>query len=284
MPFTQGVVFGTIDIVMGVAFFVTPLLLIGLGGWRNTMYLMGGMGLLATGLWMIFGKERVTGEYRERMKSQLQNPLLVVLKYKQLWVMGFGMGTTMVGQTAFEIFWPTYATEDLGVSITTAGVALGIMLLVAGPTVFLVNAVPALAQRQTLVLAACGIATAGANLGLLYIDSVPTLLLMPVVRGLFAAYFPVLMIMVYQLPGIKPREVVVGVAFMQTSIWIGAAIGPLLVGFLQDATGDLRLALLTTAFTPLGLVLSAAILQWQRSNPTRNVALPVEERVGDQAR
>ena len=269
MSFTQGVVFGTIDIVMGVAFFLTPLLLDWLGGWRNTLYLMGGMGILSALVWMILGGERVTGEYRERMESQFENPLLAVLKYKQLWVMGIGMGITMVAQTAFEVFWPTFAEEGLGVSTKIAGVVFGIMQLVAGPTIFLVNAIPALARRQTLVLAACGVATVGANLGLLFVGSVPALLLMPVVRGLFSVYFPVLMLMVYQLPGIRPREVAAGIAFMQTSVWIGAAIGPLLVGFLQEATGDLRMALLATVFTPLVLVLTAAIIQGQRSEVTR---------------
>ena len=273
MTFTQGVIFGSIDIMMGVAFFLTPLLMEWLGGWRNTLYLMGGMGILSALVWMVLGGERETGEYRERMQSQIQNPLITVLKHKQLWVMGMGMCITMVAQTAFEVFWPTFAEEGLGVSIKTAGAVFGIMQLVAGPTIFLVNAIPALARRHTLVLAACGVALVSANVGFLFLNSVPSLLLMSVVRGLFSAYFPILMIMVYQLPGIRPREVAAGVAFMQTSVWIGAAIGPLLVGFLQEATGDLRLALLATIFTPLILVLTAAILQGQRSELTRREAV-----------
>ena len=40
-----------------------------------------------------------------------------------------------------------------------------------------------------------------------------------------------------------------GIAFMQTSIWLGNAIGPLIVGYVQEASGDLRLALLCIAFT-----------------------------------
>ena len=41
------------------------------------------------------------------------------------------------------------------------------------------------------------------------------------------------------------------------------------MGFLQEATGDLRMALLATTFTPLVLVLTAAILQGQRSEVAR---------------
>ena len=70
-------------------------------------------------------------------------------------------------------------------------------------------------------------------------------------------------------------EAAVGVAFMQTSIWLGAAVGPLLVGFIQEGTGDLRLALMSTAFTPLILVLVAAIIHGMRSKQTQTaVAVP----------
>ena len=77
------------------------------------------------------------------------------------------------------------------------------------------------------------------------------------------------MLMVYQLPGIKPREVAVGVSFMQTSIWVGAVIGPLLVGFVQEATGDLRMPLTVAALSPLILVLAAGLLNMEVFNSNK---------------
>ena len=265
LAFTQGIVFGAIAIVMGVALFATPLFLEATGSWRKTLYIMGSVGIVSTVLWTILGKERVTPEYLERMESQLQNPLVNALKYKQLWMMGLSMCSAAVAVTAFDVFWPTFAQEGLEVSLIVAGMVMGIIQLVAGPATFLVNAIPELARRQTMVLGACGAALIGTNLGMLFLGSVPLLLMMPIVRGVASIYFPVLMIMVYQLPGIRPREVAVGVAFLLTSNWLGAAIGPLLVGFVQEVTGDLRFALYTTSFTPLVMVAAAAVLQVQRS-------------------
>ena len=265
LAFTQGIVFGAIAIVMGVALFATPLFLEATGSWRKTLYIMGSVGIVSTVLWTILGKERVTPEYQERMESQLQNPLVNALKYKQLWMMGLSMCSAAVAVTAFDVFWPTFAQEGLEVSLIVAGMVMGIIQLVAGPATFLVNAIPELARRQTMVLGACGAALICTNLGMLFLGSVPLLLMMPIVRGVASIYFPVLMIMVYQLPGIRPREVAVGVAFLLTSNWLGAAIGPLLVGFVQEATGDLRFALYTTSFTPLVMVAAAAVLQVQRS-------------------
>ena len=265
MPFTQGAVFGVTSIVLGAALFITPLLLEALGGWRNVLYIMGAMGIVSAVLWTILGRERVTAEYEVRMESQLQNPVLNVLKYKQIWLMCLGMCSASITTSSFDVFWPTFAQENLEVSLTIAGITVGIIQLVGGPATFLVNAIPELARRQTLVLGVSAVALIGTNLGLLFLDSVPLLLMMPVVRGAASLYFTIHMIMVYQLPGIRPREVAVGVAFMLTSVWLGAAIGPLVVGSVQEATGDLGFALYTVAFTPLVMVVSAAILQVQRS-------------------
>ena len=89
LAFTQGVIFGVIGLLMGVGLFVTPFLLETLGSWRDTLYIMGGIGLASAALWTILGRERVTAEYQQRMESQRQNPLLNALKYKQLWFMAW---------------------------------------------------------------------------------------------------------------------------------------------------------------------------------------------------
>ena len=265
LPFTQGVVFGATSIVMGVALFITPLLIETLGSWRNVLYIFGSVGILSTVLWTILGKERVTAEYASRMESQLQSPLLNVLKYKQIWLLGIGMCSASISFSAFDVFWPTFAQDRLEISLTIAAIAVGIIQFAAGPATFLVNAIPELARRQTFVVGASAVAIIGTNLGLLSLSSVPLLLLVSVVRGTAFLYFPITMIMVYQLPGIRPREVAVGIGFMLTSVWLGSAIGPLLVGFVQEVTGDLGFALYTTSFTPLVLVITAATLQVQRS-------------------
>ena len=272
LPFTQGVVFGVTSIVMGVALFITPFLLETLGSWRNVLYVLGGVGVLSTVLWTILGKERVTAEYAKRMQSQVQSPLLNAFKYKQLWLMALGMCSGSLSFSAFDVFWPTFAQERLEVSLTVAAIVVGIIQLAAGPAAFLVNAIPELARRQTFVVGASAAAIIGTNLGLLTLSSVPLLLIISVVRGAAFLYFPVTMIMVYQLPGIRPREVAVGIGMMLTAIWLGSAIGPLLVGFIQEVTGDLGFALYTTSFTPLVLVITASIIQVRKSKSSVQAA------------
>ena len=269
LPFTNGVIFAGIDLIMGLALFLTPQIQGWVGGWQNTLYVWGAISLALTVVWLLVGRERETAEFTARMRSQTQTPLKGVLKYKQLWIMGFGMMGAMLGQTALQTFWPTLAEKELGVTPTIVGLALGMTTLAAAPTDFLVNAVPTLVRRQTIILAVGGLMSTGIFLALLYVESEPLIVLLSVFKGFSFSFFPVLMIMVFLLPGIKPREVGLGLAFMETSIWIGSAIGPLLVGFLQEATDNLRFALTVSSFSPLSLIIAAFLIQAvRRSSPT----------------
>ena len=61
-------------------------------------------------------------------------------------------------------------------------------------------------------------------------------------------------------------------AVASTAAWAGAAIGPLLVGFVQEATDDLRLALYTTVFFPVLGIIAAAVLHILRARASLPVA------------
>ena len=267
---TTGVVFSAINFIMGVIFFLTPVLNNVLGGWRPVLIVMGGIALVTAVAWTIFGREREAGEYRTLLESQQESPLVSVLRYKQIWLMGLGMFAVSIGGSAFEVFWPTHAEKGLLVSENVPGVVFGLGMFAAGAAVYLFNVIPFFSKYRTATLGLSGLSTAAVNAGLLFVTAPIFLILLSIPRGVANLYFPLLMIMVYQLPGIRPREVAVGIAFMQTSIWLGNAIGPLLVGYVQDATDDLRLALMTIAFTgallvPVALALHA--LRGPRTEP-----------------
>ncbi len=268
---TNGFVFSAMDLIEGVAFFLTPVILSWTGSWRETLYVWAGVAFFTAFFWIIFGRERETTEYQRRIRSQSSTPLLSIFRYPQLWIMGFGMGGAMLERTAFHVFWPTFAKDEIAISVSLAGSVLGIMSFVTAPTDLLVNIVPSFVRRQPLVLGVCSLAAMGSFIGLLYVESTALILLFAFIKGASFSFFPVLMIMVYHLPDIKPREVAIGVAFMQTSIWIGSAIGPVLVGTLQESTGDLRFALLVTTFTPLILTIAAILLQVRRWEPIQRI-------------
>ncbi len=271
IPLTQAVMFGSTTTVWGLALIATPQLLELVGSWRNVLYVMGCVGGASTVMWLMVGRERVTTAYAMSLESQVRSPIINVLKHKQMWLLGLAMGSATVPVISFEIFWPTFAEEELDVSLGIAGITAGIVMLVGGPAGIMVNVVPWLARRQPLLLGLSGVVIISTGAALLHLHWVPALLMVAVVRGMVHVYFPAVNIMVYQLPRASPREVAAGMAVASTAAWAGAAIGPLLVGFVQEATGDLRLALYTTVFVPALGIIAAFVLQVVRSR----VSLPV---------
>ena len=271
LPLTSAAWIGGVDILMGIGFFITPLIIDWTGGWRNTFYFWAVVAFVMTALWIVFGRERTTTEYKRRMESQARSPLGEVLKYPELWILALGMLGSMIGAIGFQTFWPTLAEEKLGIAASIVGLTLGLNSIAAAPMDFLVNTVPTLVRKQPLILAATGLSTTAVYIGLLYADSTPVVLVLGVAEGVSRAYFPVLITMVFQLPSIKPREAGVGLALMETCIWGGGAIGPLVVGFLAQATGDLRLAIMVISLAPLTLLVSAALLAARRWSPIPQV-------------
>ena len=252
---------------MGIAFLVTPQFQELAGGWRETFFIWSMISFGLTIVWMIVGSERVTEEYAARARSETSSPLNALRNYKQLWIMGMGMGGSMAGQAGFQNFWPTLAEDELGLTPAFAGLALGATTFAAAPTDFLANAIPTLIRRRTLVLMVCGVTSIVSLTGMVYATSSPVVLALAVAKGFSFAFFPVLMIMVFLIPGIKPREIGIGMSFMETSIWGGSAIGPILVGGLQQLTDNLQTALLVSGFLPVFLLVAAAMLAMRDRAP-----------------
>ena len=273
ISFTNGLSFAGIDLIMGIAFLVTPQFQELAGGWRETFFIWSMISFGLTVIWMIVGGERVNEEYATRARAEISSPLNALRNYKQLWIMGMGMGGSMTAQAGFQNFWPTLAEDQLGLTPSFVGLALGAMTFAAAPTDFMANAIPTLIRRRSLVLSVCGILSIISLVGMVYTTSAPLVLLFAMLKGFSFAYFPVLMIMVFLIPGIKPREIGIGMSFMETSIWGGSAVGPLLVGGLQQITGNLQLSLLICGMFPVTLLVAAFMLSVRGPIPQSAVGL-----------
>ena len=265
MAMTNGILVGSVDTMFGVVSFLTPLIIEWSGGWRNALHVWGFLCLALTLLWFVVGRERGGEEQNRRTQSQAGTPLKSVLKYRELWFASVGLLGVVLSEMAFSVFWPTFAETTLNLSATMVGVAVGLSALAAAPSSIGINAVGFFNRHRPLVLATCGVAKFVLILLLLYTEPAALVVLLATVKGVFSAFFAVLMGMVFYLPNIKPREVAVGQALLRIAISTGAAIGPMMVGFIQEATGDLRQALFYTAFGSLALVVSAVLLR----NPGR---------------
>ena len=187
------------------------------------------------------------------MASQQETPLNSLFKYKEPWIIGLGMAGAAGSQSAIGAFWPTFTGEEYNTAVTFAGLIIGLNFLASAPTQMGVTVFPFFARRTPMVLMACGIGLCASYLGMLFSGSKLVLIFLGLTAGMSFCFIPPMMAVLYGLKGIKPREVAVSVGLAWTLLWGGSALGPLIVGFVQEATGDLRLGLLITSMGPLAL-------------------------------
>ena len=271
---TNGMMISGIDIFNGIALLMTPYLLDWLEGWRNLMYMWAGLSVLSAVSWMALGGDRQTPEYVERFRSQVSNPLGSIFKYKELWFLGVGMAGGLALENAFTVFWPTLAQEELAVDPRVVGLGMGLYMFAAAPAELFVVSLSFLQNRRLKVMAVTGIVTMGTHMALLFTGSEVLIVIINIFRGFSICYFPVIVTMVYQLPGIRPREVAVGLAFIYTVMNAGAGLGPLVVGAIVQVTGDLQAALFVTTLFPLTLVVSAGFLRRRLAGRTFEETVP----------
>ena len=253
-----------VDLFLGTGLILIPLLMEWVGGWRNTMYTWALVCLGATVLWMILGRDRVTPEYTEQIRFDGGSPLVILRKYREVWFIFMCVFGFMLGRMAFSVFWPTLMQDEYSIKATTIGYLVGTMSYAMAPSELFLTMAPLLVRHRTTVLVACGLAQCLSYVALIFIGSVPLLVLLAIVNGASFGFFPVLMAMIFNLPDIKPREVAIASSMMFTVMWGGGALGPILVGFVQEATGDLQLALLITSLAPISVVIGGLLLGVQQ--------------------
>ena len=272
VPLANGVLFSLLAVVEGLGFIAIPLLLVWLGDWRSTLYFWAGVCLVLSIMWVFIGNDRISPEYLERMRSQVKTPLSSLFRYKEPWIMGLGLAGTIGGRLAFDTFWPTFTGNEYGIALTVAGLIIAVISIAGAPAMLLSTLLPFFANRTPLMLTVCGLGLTASYLGIIFTGSLPLLFLLAIVNGLSFGFFPLMLASLYDLPGIKPREVAVAVALVYTLMWAGATAGPLVTGFVQEATGNLQLALFITSIGPLALTIAGLTLM-------KNSRRPVEPRL-----
>ena len=249
-------------IVVGSGLVVTPFLLSGLGNnWRAVLRIFGVLFIVLLVLWLAVGRERVNADYRRRQVSREGSVLRVVLSYRDLWLAGLGFLGTHVAFSAYFSFFPTLMLSTYDVSLQWSGILLATSTIVGGIAgIGIGYSVMRLGNGKT-VLVALGALMVGSYAGMAFTGSIPLLILLAVLNGVAWGFWPILYTVPYQLPGIRPRDVAVALAFTSTMTVSGITLGPLAVGFLQEAMGDLRLALLVLGVAPISLSVAGTMLR-----------------------
>ena len=246
--------------VLGLA--ATPALIVLLGSWRS-FFVVIAVALLSFGfLWAMLGRERPRPAERSGgpVPIRMGNPAGVLRRHKVLWLVA---GTQVGAATAFASFlsfFPTYAIDRLGVSLTTIGVMMG--MLPVGGLLGALSSGPiseAIGRRKPIIWLA-GLVLPVIYTALLHVESVPMVMLLFLGAGAAGfAVLPILATIPFDMK-LEPREVSVALGLMRTLVPVSAAIGPLLVGTLQEVTGSLSLGLSIVAPLALSMFLGGVLL------------------------
>ena len=249
--------------VVGGGLAASPFILSAMGDdWRSTFQAFGIVFAALTLLWLLLGRERVTEEYLQQQTSGKSGFLKGALRYRDLWICGFGFTGALMSLSAFLSFYPTLMLDSYDVSLRWSGGILALGVLVGGVMGLGVAYIASATAKERVLLPVLGALMAGTYVGMLSTGSIPVLMALSFFNGVAWAFFPVLFTVPFHLPGIRPREMAVAVTFTIMSTSLGATLGPLVAGFLQEATGDLRLSLLVLSFTCLSLCVAGLTLRF----------------------
>lgn len=227
---TAGQMLGTI---------IIPALLVLLSGWRNVEFVMSAMSFILAIAWVVFGKDtkpepkKVIDE-----KSGRTNPLLGALKLKELWLLAFAWPFSILAWISMYTFWPTYAIESLGLSLTQAGFILGLLPLFSMLSSLITPWLAEKAGYEKPFIWVCGFVMPLAYLAMLNTSNVILLSVAAAFAGYtIYTYVPIAFSVLYKVPGVDSEVVALGISIIYTTIGIGGALGGIVAGKLSATYG-----------------------------------------------
>ena len=267
----NGVLFGIMAFFEGMGFVLIPRINSWTGDWRDTLLVWAILCAVGTFVWTIIGVDRKSMQLEPSPEPQPQNgtPLRALINYKEPWVLGLGIASMIAGRMAFDTWWPTFIAEAYGIEQTTAGLILAVISVSGFPSSLGLSAIPFLVRNPGIVIAAGGVILSASYVGMLFTDSLVLLFVLGLVNGIGFGFFPLMMASLYNLRDIQPRDLAIVVALVYTLMWGGAAIGPVLVGFLAGEEENLKLGLFVLCMGPFGMSFAGIWLMLRRrSNDT----------------
>jgi predicted MFS family arabinose efflux permease len=236
--------------ILGTA--LVPILIGAFAGWRPVVFLIGGVVLVLAVVWVLFGRERRSEAFEAAWNDKTVSPIGAALKEKAVWLLAIGWPGTSLVWIAMFTFFPTYAVDKLGLTISQAGFVLSAL-----PIGSMIASLVAPWMADKLGYDKPMIWGWGFVLPIFYFMMLPTNSVVVATIASFLAGFgafafvPVAFTLLYKLPGINPKTIAMGTGIIITIATLGATAGGVLSGVLAERLGNLYLALAICCLSPL---------------------------------
>ena len=212
--------------------------------------------LLAVGfVWVVLGRERTVSNFSsEDRRTEGWTLVRNAVRIREIWLAGFGLIGTLIAFSSFNGFFPLMALDVYSLSVDKSGLMVALYVLPGGLSGVLIGYYVKDVRGRDVVLVCAGLLLGTTYFGMTLIGSYPVLLVLAFVNGLAWGFFPILYMVPFHIKKISPREVAVAVSLVVAISSLGAAIGPIIVGYLQESTGSLQMAIRIVSLSPLTLV------------------------------
>lgn len=248
-----------------IAMLAVPLLLEKSGGWRTVLQILGVLILLVGIVWSIAGRDaprKEAGESRRTSDEKVKHTsVFSALRFNVIWLAPIAVMGTSVVWTAYFTFWPTYATQNLHLSLSLVG-----MLFAAFPIGSIVASLvmPPIVEKAGIekpFVWVWGLILPATYYSML-ISASPILIALGAFFAGFGAFafVPFTASQPFKIRGILPEEITVGSGLMMLFVGIGSGLGPIICSHIYTATGNLQTALALCCLFPITLVLFGLFL------------------------
>lgn len=208
-----------------------------LSGWRNVMICLGVIMIVIACVFTLIYREKQGQEFK-RSDAKFLEPLKSALKLKEVWLLALGWPGTSLVWIATYTFWPTYATESLGLTLGQAGFVLGLFPIASAVASFISPGITNKIGYDKLMMWPWGFILPVAYFGMLCTSSIPLLCLCSIVAGFGAyAFVPIAYTTLYKVSGVQPRTVTLGISCILTMVGVGSSLGGTLAGIMGASMG-----------------------------------------------
>jgi predicted MFS family arabinose efflux permease len=234
------------SLLLAAAIGTSAWLITAVGSWRLVYGLHSGFLVVQTLAWWVIAREDhapVQG-LTHALEAPQPTPLRALRAYPQGWLLGITMLALSATWTAIVTFLPTLLLEQYGMPPARSGPLLGCLYYGLIPCALLGGVIDKRVQHRKLLLwvpALCNTV-----FGILITYTSAPWLLMVLLTGVGVVWIvsPVMDVLPFEFPGIRPREVAVLTSLVKTCSGLGFALGPMVVGLVAQLTGSLQQGLL----------------------------------------
>ena len=258
------------SVLLATAISTSAWLITAAGSWRLVYGMLSAFLLVQTLLWWVVAREEhapVQG-LTQALEAQQGTPLRALRVYPQGWLVGVTMCALSATWTALVTFLPTLLLEQRGMPLGQSGPLMGCLYYGLIPCALLGGMLERRVTRRALLLWMPALCNTLFSLLLTYTAAPWLLIVLLTGVGVVWIVSPVLDMLPFEFPGIRPREVAVVTSLIRTCSGLGFAVGPMVVGLVAQISGSLETGLcVLCACTGVG-VIAGVLYPNSRGAPT----------------